>query len=343
MKVTIVDASIDVGKSISEGLAQKEGFLTAFYSGNPENIFDKIVESKPDVVVLDIDLPNLTGIQVLSNLMKYNPLPIILTCYPTQKGKLNIVEGMELGAIDFISKPTSNYPNFLDEFIAELSQKLRIAKQSNITALKQILDKKIEYNFPKEGAHYSKNLIVMGLGNMALEAFRKIISNLPSDFPCIIAVLDMPAGFTKLFADRLNEVSNLEVKEAIEKDELTSGRVLIAQGGFHIKIPEFREVPYVEVFISEKMNHKRPSIDVLMLSVAEHIGKNAVGVLMSGSGEDGVLGMKAMKMSGANTIITRPDLAIHSDRLIRAEKFSSNSYSVSFEEFPKLLFELTQE
>jgi two-component system chemotaxis response regulator CheB len=137
-------------------------------------------------------------------------------------------------------------------------------------------------------------------------------------------------------------VTKLEVKEAIEKDELIEGRVIISQGGFHLKIPEFKNKPFVEVFISEKVNHKRPSIDVLMLSVAEHIGRDAIGVLLSGTGEDGVVGLKAMKMSGADTIIIKPETAIISDRLQRAENFASHTHSVAYEDLPDLLMDLVQ-
>lgn len=342
MKVTVIDSSIEAAKAICEKLSAKEGFLTAYLSGSPENIFDKLIKSQPDVILLDIELANLVGIELLSNLMKYHPFPIVLTCFPTQKGKLSIVEGMEQGAVDFLPKPASYFPDFIDEYINELALKLRTARQVDIQRLITIL--KSDYKtspseIPKE---YKKKVVVFGMSNCSTEAFRKILAKLPHEFPSVIGVLDMPGGFTKLFADRLNEVTELEVKEAIEKDELIEGRVIIAQGGFHLKIPEFKNKPFVEVFISEKVNHKRPSIDVLMLSVAEHIGRDAIGVLLSGTGEDGVVGLKAMKMSGADTIIIKPETAIISDRLQRAENFASHTHSVAYEDLPDLLMDLVQ-
>jgi two-component system chemotaxis response regulator CheB len=291
----------------------------------------------PDVVVVDIELPNLGGNEILNEIMSYEPLPVVMTCSSTQKAKLSIVQGMELGAVDFVPKPASYFPQYLEDFIPALIRKLKIANMVNVKALKAIIDNKISFKINGLPKIYKKDVVVFGLDNVAIEAFRRLIEELPKNFPCILAVLDMPGGYTKAFADRLNEVSNLTVKEVNEKDGLEPGRVLIAPGGFHMKVERDFDEPYIELSTSAKVNGKRPSIDTLMLSVAENVGAGAVGVLFSGIGEDGVVGMKAMKMSGADTIIINPESSILGERLFNAVNFESHTNMVDFVKFPELL------
>lgn len=342
MKIAVIESSEEVGKAICKRLKEEAGFLTTLCTYDGESIVDKLRKDMPDVVVVDIELPRLGGNEIIHEIMKYEPLPIVMTCFPTQKGKLGVVQGTELGAVEFVSKPASYFPQYLEDFIPALIAKLKIAGQVNIKALKKITDNKISFEMKGLGRKYKKDVVVFGLDNVAIEAFRRLIAELPKNFPCILAVLDMPGGYTKAFADRLNEVSSLNVKEVNEKDELLPGTVLIAPGGFHMKVEKEYSEPFIQLSTSAKVNRKRPSIDTLMMSVAENVGERAVGILFSGVGEDGVVGMKAMKMSGADTIIINPESAILGERLNKALDFDSHTNVVDFKEFPDLLCSLVK-
>ncbi len=341
MKVAIIDSSEEIGQAICERLGRETDFLIKHYQvGDIENFLDKLRSDLPDVLVLDVDLPHLASHEIISDIMKHYPIPIIITCYPTQKGKLGVVQAMELGAIDFVTKPTSYFPSYLDDFIPKLIEKINLAEKVNIEVMKKAIDGKINFVVPKSKRKFKKKAIVIGVDNAALEVFRRLVAVVPKNFPTVLAVLDIPAGYTKLFADRLNEISELTVKEANEKDTMTPGTVLIAPGDFHMKLNKITGEPFIELSLSQKVNNKRPSVDVLMMSVAEILGPEAIGILASGYGEDGIVGLKSMKMAGADTIIINPKTAILSERLEKAEDFSSYTHKVDFVDFPNLLVQL---
>ncbi len=341
MKVAVIDSSEEIGRAICERLGLETDFLIKHYQvGDIENFLDKFRSDLPDVLVLDVDLPHLAGHEIISDIMSHYPIPIIITCYPTQKGKLGVVQAMELGAIDFVTKPSSYFPSYLDTFVPKLIEKIKLAEKVNIDIMKRALDGEIKFYLPKSKREFKKKAIVIGVDNAAIEVFRRLVSVVPKNFPTILAVLDIPAGYTKIFADRLNETSQLEVKEANEKDILTPGTVLIAPGDFHMKLNKITDEPFIELSLSEKVNNKRPSVDVLMMSVAEILKDDAIGILASGYGEDGIVGLKSMKMSGADTIIINPETAILSERLEKAEDFSSHTHKVDFADFPSLLVRL---
>ncbi len=341
MKVAILDSSPEAGKAISEKLGQITGYLTRhFHLSDIDGFLDKLRSDKPDVLLLDIELEKLAGLEILSEIMKFNPLPVIVTCFPTQKGKLSVVQAIELGAIDFLTKPASYFPKYLDDFLPKLIEKLEIAEKINMAGLRGILESGIKFTVPLTKREFKKDVIVLGLQKTALEGFRRLILALPLNFPTILAITDLPAGYTKLFADRLNEITKVTVKEATEKDELKRGHILIAPGGFHMKVNRMMGTPFIELSLSQKVNKKRPSIDVLMMSVAENVDKRAIGVLTSGDTEDGVVGLKSMKMSGADTIIFEMEEAILPERMLKAIEFDSYTHISKFPDFPKLLSEL---
>lgn len=340
MKVAVIDSSPEAAKVICEKLEKMAGFLTSNYEvKDTVDFLERLRSNLPDVLVLDIEMSKLAGHEILFEIIHYQLLPVIVTCFPTQKGKLGVVQAMELGAIDFITKPSTYFPKYLDDFLPLLIQKLNIASKINISALRFITENKIKFNIPTSNRDLKKDLVTIAVDNAALESFRRLVIAMPHNFPCVIAVLNLPAGYTKLFADRLNEIARVSVREAHEKDKIERGTVLISPGDFHTKVNSTGGEPFIELSLSEKVNNRRPSADVTMMSIAEHIGKRAIGVLSSGYGEDGVIGLKAMKMSGAETIVIDPDTAILNSRLIRAIDIDSHTHIVKFKDFPKLLTE----
>lgn len=341
MKVAVIESDEIIGKSICMRLEKDAELLVTICTGDSENVIHKIHNDLPDIVVLDLGLPQLTGNEILSEIVRFSSIPVIISSFPTQKGKINVIQGFEMGAVDFISKPVSYFPYFMDEFIDVLIRKIKTCAQLNMNTFKRIFSDSIIYTVPEIKERYEKQLIVLGLDNISLESVRRVIQVLPPDFPCIIAVTSLPAGYTKVFSDRLNEISKMRVKEVDDKEEIKPGKVLIAPGGYHTILSTEMDSILLRLVNSEKVHNRRPSIDTLMMSVAETMGDKAIGVLLSGNGDDGIVGLKSMKMSGADTIVVDPRVAILPERPTKAIEFDSHQHITQYENFVELLRNLS--
>ena len=340
IKIIIVDSSLDTAKVIYDALAEIDEFEPIAYTNKQNDAFDIVQTKKPDVMILDIGMPHFEGLNILNQTMLIEPMPIIATTFPTQKGKLDVIKAMELGAFDFISKPSSYLASTIDDLLPGLIKKIKIAHSANIENLKRVISR---MQFPDDivvDRVTSKKLIVFSVGTGSLEPFRKFITSIPADFPCMIAIIDMPHGFTKAFADRLNQATVLEVKEANEGDELKQGRLIIAPGDFHVKVVDHKTKHYIECYIAEKVNNKRPSADILMFSAAETLGKDSMSVMMSGIGKDGVMGMKAIKTAGGESIILDPTDDILPDTINRVLAFDANSKVTKYQDLISTILEL---
>lgn len=340
IKILVVDSSIDTAKVIFDALSEVEGLEPIFFTNKLHDAFDIVQTKKPDVMVLDIGMPHFEGLNLLNQTMLIEPIPIIATTFPTQKGKLDVIKAMELGAFDFVSKPTSYLTFTIDDLLPELVLKIKTACTANIENLKRIISR---MQFPDDiviSKVTSKKIIIFSVGTGSLEPFSKFIKSIPADFPCMIAIIDMPHGFTKAFADRLNQATMLEVKEANEGDELKQGRLIIAPGDFHVKVIDQKGKHCIECYISEKVNQKRPSADVLMFSAAEILGKNSMSVMMSGVGKDGVMGMKAIKTAGGESIILDPTDDILPDTINRVIAFDAQSKVTMYQDIISTIVEL---
>lgn len=305
IRVLIIDDSALVRDILTKGLSADNAIEVI---GAAPDVFvgrDMIVSLKPDVLTLDIEMPKMDGIEFLMRLMPQYPIPVVVVSSLTQRGKYITLQALEAGALDFVPKPATDMARGLKEMMIELRTKIKIASKANVSHWK---NKKIN-NIQKTTYHTTKvisetnnKVIAIGASTGGTEALRKVISILPPTMPGIIVVQHMPSGFTKTFADRLNEVSLMQVKEAQTGDRIMNGRVLIAPGDFHIKV--IRSGDYYQVLChdGEKVNGHRPSVDVLMFSVAEHYADNAYGVILTGMGNDGAAGLKAMKDAGAVTL-----------------------------------------
>lgn len=341
MKVAIIESDENIGKSICVRLEKDAEFLVTLYSNDSKNIIHKINIDLPDIVVLDLGLPQLSANEILSEIVRFSSVPVIVSSFPTQKGKINVIQSFEMGAVDFISKPVSYFPYFMDEFIDLLILKIKICSQLNMKTFKKVFTDSINYNIPEIKERYEKQVIIIGLDNISLESVRRIIRLLPADFPCIIAVTNLPAGYTKVFSDRLNEISNMRVKEVDDKEEIQPGKVLIAPGGYHTIVSREMDTTILRLVNSEKVHNRRPSIDNLMMSVAEFVGDKAIGVLLSGKGPDGIVGLKSLKMAGADTIVVDPEEAILAERPTKAIEFDSHTHVTKYDNFVELLRNLS--
>ena len=306
IKVLIIDDSALVRDILNKGLSSDPsievvGTAPDVYAGR-----DLIVQLRPDVLTLDIEMPRMDGIEFLQRLMPQYPIPVVVVSSLTQRGKYITMQALEAGAVDFVPKPVADIARGLGEMMMELRTKIKIASTANVSHWK---NKKYEHlqklrsTGSKALAESTDKVIAIGASTGGTEAIKKVIENLPQTTPGVVIVQHMPPGFTKTFADRLNEQCLMQVKEAEHGDRILTGRVLIAPGGDkHLQVVRSGGYYQVQLVAGEKVNGHRPSVDVMMNSVAEHVGSNAYGVILTGMGSDGAHGLKAMKEAGAKTV-----------------------------------------
>lgn len=306
IKVLIIDDSALVRSILKKGLEKDEGIDII---GAAPDVYigrDLIVKHRPDVITLDIEMPKMDGIAFLKKLMPQFPIPVVIVSSLSQKGKQITLEALDSGAVDYVAKPASNIAQGLNEMMFELRTKIKIASTANVSHWKnkrfEKAEKRKDIIGGKALSESTDKVVAIGASTGGTEAIRQVIENLPITTPGIVIVQHMPKIFTKTFADRLNEISLLQVKEAEEGDRVMNGRVLIAPGDFHMTVYRSGGMYKVKLNQNEKVNGHRPAVDILFYSVAEHVGKNAYGIILTGMGADGAKGLKAMKEAGSKNI-----------------------------------------
>lgn len=260
---------------------------------------DKIVELRPDVICLDVEMPRMDGITFLKRLMHYMPIPVIMVSSLTQAGAKTTLEALESGAVDFVPKPHSHIYDGKDEMRDELIAKIKIASRVKV---KQHLLRNTAQANTTSLAETTNKILAIGASTGGTEALKDVLMGLPRNAPGTIVVQHMPANFTGAFAERLNSLCAMEVREARNGDSITPGLVLIAPGDYHMVVRRSGARYYVEIGSGEKVSGHRPSADVLLNSVAKIAGANAIGVILTGMGGDGAKGLLAMRNAGARTI-----------------------------------------
>lgn len=306
IRVLIIDDSALVRDILSKGLGSDPGIEVV---GTAPDVFvarDLIVRHKPDVLTLDVEMPRMDGIEFLRKLMPQYPIPVVVVSSLTQKGKDITMQALEAGAVDYVSKPMANLAEGLQGMMNELRTKVKIASTANVSHWKNKKFENADEAKPnltgsRALAESTDKIIAIGASTGGTEAIRKVVSYLPPNTPGIVIVQHMPAGFTKTFADRINQVAMMSAKEAEDGDRIINGRILIAPGDYHMKVERSGGRYEVRLIRTDKVNGHRPSVDVLFHSVAQQVGANAYGVILTGMGNDGAQGLKAMKQNGAKT------------------------------------------
>jgi two-component system, chemotaxis family, protein-glutamate methylesterase/glutaminase len=301
IKVLIVDDSAIVRKIFSEELSKYPDIEVVGVAPDPYVARDKIVTLKPDVITLDIEMPRMDGLTFLKKLMKYFPLPTIIVSSLTPKGGKLTLEAMDLGAVDVVAKPGTSYS--VGDMSAQLADKIRAA--SRVRVIKRELTDSaegIEVEPIRALAQTSNKVIAIGASTGGTEALKKVLMKMPPNSPGIVIVQHMPANFTTAFAARLNDLCQIEVKEAEDNDSVTPGTALIAPGNYHMIFRRSGARYYVEIKTGPMVHHQRPAVDVLFKSTAKYAGANAIGVILTGMGADGAEGLLEMKKMGASTI-----------------------------------------
>jgi len=273
----------------------------------------KIAELHPDVVTLDLEMPRMDGIETLRMIMRSAPLPVIVFSTHSKEGAYSTFKALALGAIDFVAKPKEAAAGHLDPIAYQLIEKIKVAKRAG--GRKALPKPQVEVVAPaKKRSHVAlppNRVIAIGISTGGPNALQYVLSQIPSDFPATFVVVQhMPEGFTDMFARRLDECCALEVHEAKSGDLLVAGRVLICPGNRHIMVRRMPRGEMVVLSDSPPINGHRPSADVLFHSVAQEFALTAVGILMTGMGEDGAEGLGAIKASGGHTIAQSEETCI---------------------------------
>ena len=294
IKVLIVDDSLIFREVLARGISSDPNIEVVGKAIDPFDARDQILEYSPDVMTCDIEMPKMNGIEFIKRLLPQYSLPVIVV----SSVSVSVFEALKAGAVDFVTKPNVYSALDVEGFIQELILKIKIAISANIPkSTGQSITKVVD-----EGPLMQGKLIAIGASTGGTEAVFNILKGLPSKIPGIVVTQHIPPVFSKMFADRLNNSTQLRVKEALTGDYVDRGSVLIAPGGRHMRLKRVGERYRVECFEGEKVNGHCPSIDILFESVAKEVGKGAIGVILTGMGYDGAKGLLTMRRKGARTL-----------------------------------------
>ncbi|HWA83050.1 MAG TPA: chemotaxis response regulator protein-glutamate methylesterase [Fimbriimonadaceae bacterium] len=297
-RVLIVDDSAAMRQLLSKILSSDPAIEVVGVAADPYIARDKIKDLRPDVLTLDVEMPRMDGLTFLEKLMRSHPMPVVMVSSLTQKGCDITMRALELGAVDFFPKPTIDVLHGVAEAALDIIAKVKTA---SLARIKGKAASSPPAEMPKSGFRMTDRLIAIGASTGGTEAIREVLTAMPSDAPGIVVVQHMPAGFTASFAQRLDSLCRIKVKEAQDKDRVLSGHALIAPGGLHTAVVRSGAQYSVRVYDAPPVNRHRPSVDVLFDSFAEHVKGNAVAAILTGMGDDGARGMRRMHDVGVRT------------------------------------------
>jgi len=302
VKVLIVDDSAIVRQKFTEELSKAPDIEVVGAAPDPFVARDMIIALNPDVLTLDIEMPRMDGLTFLKKIMTHRPMAVIVVSSLTQKGSVMAMEALENGAVEVMAKPGGSFS--VGEMSAQLAEKIRAASRARFfKRLTPTAKSQATANMSSGAMTQTTNKIVaIGSSTGGTEALSVILSQIPPSCPGIVVAQHMPPHFTKTFADRLNSICHIKVKEGEDNDSVVPGTCLIAPGNFHMLLKRSGARYFVEVKTGPMIHHQRPAVDVLFNSVAKYAGANAVGVILTGMGADGAVGLKAMKQAGSKTI-----------------------------------------
>lgn len=311
IKVLIVDDSALVRQMLSQILTSAAGIEVIGTAVDPYDAREKIKKLNPDVLTLDVEMPKMDGITFLSNLMRLRPMPVVMVSTLTEKGADVTLQALELGAVDYISKPKEDFANRIAEYTEELVGKIRTAASANIRAINPssaliatqkktadaVLAKRTIRNFKT-----TDKIIAVGASTGGTEAIKEFLVGMPADAPGIVIAQHIPEAFSGPFAKRMDANCDMKVYEAEDGQQIVPGHVYIAPGNRHLMVVRDGARYVCQLNDGELVNRHKPSVDVLFRSVAQNVGPNAIGVILTGMGDDGARGMQEMHEAGAVTI-----------------------------------------
>lgn len=309
--VLIVDDSAVVRQTLEEVLSSDREIEVIATASDPYIAADKILHQVPDVITLDVEMPRMDGVTFLQKIMSQHPIPVVICSSLTEGGSETAMKALEYGAVEIIQKPRLGTKQFLEESrvrICDAVKAAAIARISRVSPAQPRIVPKFSADviLPKPVSNAmvktTEKVVVVGASTGGTEALRDFLEAMPLDAPGIVVVQHMPEHFTRAFAGRLDSTCRISVKEAEDNDTIIRGRALIAPGNHHLLLKRSGARYYVEVKDGPLVSRHRPSVDVLFRSAARYAGKNCIGVIMTGMGDDGAKGMLEMKEAGAFTI-----------------------------------------
>jgi two-component system, chemotaxis family, protein-glutamate methylesterase/glutaminase len=313
IRVLVIDDSALVRQMLTEILNSDRSIEVIGTAPDPFIAREKIKRLNPDVLTLDVEMPGMDGITFLRNVMRLRPMPVVMVSSLTERGAEVTLQALEIGAIDFVSKPKVDVAHTLEQYSEEIIEKVKIAARAKIKA-REIIDApsiKVEPKLSADAVlgsrktqHFktTERIIALGASTGGTEAIKEILMRMPVDAPGMVVTQHMPEAFTASFAQRLDSLSPMTVLEAKDGSQILPGHALIAPGNHHVLVTRNGARYVCQLNDGPPVNRHRPSVDVLFRSVADNVGPNAVGVILTGMGDDGAQGMKEMHDAGIPTL-----------------------------------------
>jgi two-component system, chemotaxis family, protein-glutamate methylesterase/glutaminase len=310
LKVLVVDDSAIVRQALMAILSEKRGFQVVV-AADPLIAMEKMKKFTPDVILLDLEMPRMDGITFLRKIMSHKPLPVVVCSGLTGSRTEAAIRALEIGAVDIITKPKIGIRGFLEESAVLLEDTVRAAATARVNKFRSLPELSSHSASPgvvipaiaaRAGHQQTAKIVAIGASTGGTEALLQVLEQMPLDCPGIVAVQHMPEGFTAAFAKRLDGICGIEVREAADGDKVISGRAYIAPGNRHLLVRRLGPGYFLEVREGPLVSRHRPSVNVLFRSVVQAAGANAVGILMTGMGDDGAEGLLEMKQAKAFTI-----------------------------------------
>jgi two-component system chemotaxis response regulator CheB len=308
IKVLIVDDSALVRQTLTDVLSSDPEIEVIGTAGDPFVAAERIAQQLPDVITLDIEMPRMDGLTFLQKIMAQHPIPVVICSSLAEEGAQSTLKALEYGAVEIITKPRLGSKQFLEESQVLLCQAVKAAAQARVQShSSHTVEPKLTADSVLSRATgamiaTTEKIVAIGASTGGTEALRVLLEALPADAPGLVIVQHMPEMFTRAFAKRLDSLCEISVKEAEPNDTVLRGRALVAPGNHHMLLKRSGARYYVDIKDGPLVCRHRPSVDVLFRSAARYAGQNAVGVIMTGMGDDGANGMLEMKEAGAVTI-----------------------------------------
>jgi two-component system chemotaxis response regulator CheB len=309
IRVLIVDDSAVVRQTLAQVLSSDPEIEVIGTASDPFVAAARIAQQVPDVITLDIEMPRMDGLTFLKKIMAQHPIPVVICSSLAEEGAQSTFKALEYGAVDIITKPKMGTKQFLEESRISICQAVKAAAGARMGKLRpsQTVEPKLTADAILSPATHAmaettEKVVMIGASTGGTEALKTLLETLPADSPGIVIVQHMPELFTRAFANRLDSLCAITVKEAETNDSVIRGRALIAPGNHHLLLKRSGARYYVEVKEGPLVCRHRPSVDVLFRSASRYAGRNAVGVILTGMGDDGARGMLEMKQAGAVTI-----------------------------------------
>lgn len=305
IKVLVIDDSALIRSLIAEMLSPYDNIQIVGSAEDPYEAREQIKKLNPDVLTLDIEMPRMNGITFLKNLMRLRPMPVIMVSTLTEEGAPATLEALELGAVDFMAKPKVNVAQEMTKYADSLYEKIVTAASSVPRPLPDPAiqaQSHVKVSRPETLSYNPKGLIAIGASTGGTEAIKEVITRFPEHFPPIVIAQHIPPIFSSSYAMRMDNACAMKVFEAEHDQKIESGCIYIAPGNDHLSVAKRGGQLYCQLSRSAPVNRHRPSVEILFNSVAEHVGKNAVGILLTGMGNDGAKGLLNMRNADCRTI-----------------------------------------